>query len=80
MSDAGKGHTIEVQDSTGKKLGTVVRNLSTGLWRATRRPPKVWLGGQQHQPIMRGRGKDAQLVVRLPPGAALPKELLGLES
>lgn len=80
MSDAGKGHTIEVQDSTGKKLGTVVRNLGTGLWRATRRPPKVWLGGQQHQPALRGRGKEAQLVVRLPPGAALPKELAGLES
>jgi hypothetical protein len=75
MSDAGRVHQIEVQDSTGKKLGTVGRHLTSGLWRASRKPPKVWLGGQQHQPFMRGSGLEAQLVVRLPKGAPLPREL-----
>lgn len=77
MSDAGKGHPIEVQDSTGRKVGTVVRNLSTGLWRATGNPPPVHLGGRKYKPLMRGRGKEARLVVRLPEGAPLPKELEG---
>lgn len=80
MSDAGRVQQIEVQDSTGKKLGTVERHLTTGLWRATGKPPLVWLGGQQHRPLMRGRGKEAQLVVRLPRGAPLPKELAGQQS
>jgi hypothetical protein len=77
MSEAGRVHQIEVQDNTGK-LGTVERNLTNGLWRATRRPPLVWVGGQQLRPNMRGSGKDAELFVRLPAGASLPKDLAGV--
>lgn len=80
MSDAGRIQQIEVQDSTGKKLGTVGRHLTTGLWRATGKPPKVWLGGQQFQPLMRGRGTEAELIVRLPKDAPLPRDLARQQS
>jgi hypothetical protein len=73
---SGRTQRIEVQDSTGAVRGHVHRHIRSGLWRASGKPPPaVWLGGAQLQPSVRGRGAEAELFVRLPEGAALPKEL-----
>jgi hypothetical protein len=72
----GRKHRIEVQDSTGKVRGYVERHLRSALWRATGKPPPVWLGGAEHRPTLQESGSEAVLVVRLPEGAPLPKELV----
>lgn len=72
----GAKQRIEVQDSTGTVLGYVRRHIRTGLWRATGNTlPAVNISGLLVRPSVRGRGAAAELVVRLPEGAAKPKDL-----
>jgi hypothetical protein len=72
----GRTQQIEVQDSAGQVLGHVQRHLRTSLWRLSgKAEAPVSIGGVDYRPSVRGRGAEATLVVRLPAGARLPKEL-----
>ena len=66
---------IRVFTRSGAYLGTVARHMRSSLWRATGKAQPVWIGGSERPVEVMGRGANARLVVRLPDGAPLPKEL-----
>jgi hypothetical protein len=66
---------IRVCAHDGRYLGTVSRHMRSSLWRTTGKAQPVWLGGSERPVEVVGRDGSAFLVVRLPDGAPLPKEL-----
>lgn len=66
---------IRVMGHDGAYLGTVTRHMRSSLWRATGRAQPVWIGGSERPVEVVGKGANAFLLVRLPDGAPLPKEL-----
>jgi hypothetical protein len=66
---------IIVCTSAGAYLGTVTRHMRSSLWRANGKAQPVWIGGSERPVEVMGRGANARLVVRLPDGAPLPREL-----
>jgi hypothetical protein len=67
---------VRVLAPDGALLGTISRHIRSSPWRATGHGMLVWVGGTERRAEVVGRGADARLVVRLPKGAPLPKDLV----